>query len=98
MSICFRDAILEAYAATYFGNAYGTVQVREEKGSLALEFLGAAVRDLRHWHNGLFPLYLRAPDPLPSFVTFSLDWTEKAAEMKVEGVADFRRIPERGSN
>jgi hypothetical protein len=98
MSIYFRDAILEAYAGTYFDDANGTVQVREEKGSMVLEFPGAAVGDLRHWHYDLFGLHLRASDPLPSFFTFSLDWTGKAAEMKVNGVADFRRIPEGGSS
>ncbi|MGQ9647483.1 MAG: serine hydrolase [Thermodesulfobacteriota bacterium] len=89
---------LEAYAGTYFDNAYGTVQVREENGSLVLEFPGAAMGDLKHWHYDLFRLYLRAPDPLPMFVTFSLDQTGKVQEMRIEGVADFKRVQEVGTN
>jgi CubicO group peptidase (beta-lactamase class C family) len=85
---------LEAYTGRYFDNAYGTVNVAMQGGSLVLNFPGAATGDLKHWHYGVFRLYLRAPDPIPAFVTFSLDTRGEICEMNIEGVADFKRVQE----
>jgi CubicO group peptidase (beta-lactamase class C family) len=89
---------LEAYTGIYFDSAYGNVNVTEEKGSLVLSFPGGATGDLKHWHYDLFRLYLRAPVPLPSFVTFSLDSAGRVRGMSVEGVAEFKKALDSHSN
>ena len=83
---------LQAYTGRYFDKAYGSVDITEQHGSLVLSFPGGATADIKHWHYDLFRLYLRAPDPLPAFVTFSLDAKGKIQEMQIDGVADFIKI------
>jgi len=89
---------LKSYAGNYFDNAYGRVTIAAENGSLVLRFPGGATGDLKHWHYDLFRLYLRAPDPAPMFVTFSLDAGGKVRGMSLEGVADFERVEESQTN
>jgi CubicO group peptidase (beta-lactamase class C family) len=89
---------LESYAGDYFDNAYGRVTIAAENGSLVLRFPGGATGDLKHWHYDLFRLCLRAPDPAPMFVTFSLDPGGRVRGMSIEGVADFERVEESQTN
>jgi len=86
---------LSQYAGRYIDDAYGTVTVTEEKGALVLRFPGAATGDIKHWHYDLFRLELRAPVAYPMFVTFQLDEAGKVTEMRIEGLADFSRLPDK---
>ena len=80
---------LKDYAGTFGGEMYGDASVTEENGKLVLRLLPAPnfVADLEHWHYDTFQIKWRpsvAYNFPKGFVTFSIDKTGKANELKID--------------
>ncbi|HEX9960606.1 MAG TPA: serine hydrolase [Pyrinomonadaceae bacterium] len=80
---------LAGYAGTYGGELYGDATVTEENGKLVLRLIPAPnfVADLEHWHYDTFLIKWRptvAYNFPRGFVSFTIDKTGKAGEMKID--------------
>jgi CubicO group peptidase (beta-lactamase class C family) len=83
------------YAGAYGNEMYGDAKVAEEDGHLVLRYGPAFVGDLAHWNYDTFRVTWRDPMLGKGFVTFTLDAGGKTDQIKVEDLADFKRIPEK---
>jgi len=83
------------YAGTYDNEMYGDAKVTEENGHLVLRYGPAFVGDMEHWHYDTYRVTWRDPMLGKGFVTFTLDAKGKTSEIKVEDLADFKRVPEK---
>lgn len=86
---------LGKYAGTYDNEMYGDAKVTEENGKLVLRYGPAFTGELEHWHYDTFRVTWRDPMLGKGFVTFTLDAKGKTSEIKVEDLADFKRVPEK---
>lgn len=86
---------LGKYAGTYDNEMYGDAKVTEENGKLVLRYGPAFAGELEHWHYDTFRVTWRDPMLGKGFVTFTLDAKGKTSEIKVEDLADFKRVPEK---
>jgi CubicO group peptidase (beta-lactamase class C family) len=80
---------LKDYAGTYSGELYGDATVTEENGKLVLRLIPAPnfVADLEHWHYDTFLIKWRptvAYNFPRGFVSFTIDKTGKADELKID--------------
>jgi CubicO group peptidase (beta-lactamase class C family) len=80
---------LADYAGTYSGELYGDATVTEENGKLVLRLIPAPnfVADLEHWHYDTFLIKWRptvAYNFPRGFVSFTIDKTGKADELKID--------------
>lgn len=80
---------LAGYAGTYGGEMYGDATITEENGKLVLRLLPAPnfVADLEHWHYDTFLIKWRptvAYNFPRGFVTFTIDKTGRASELKID--------------
>ncbi len=85
---------LEEYAGTYADSMYGETQVAYEEGALVVRYGGAFEGDLEHWHYDTFRAIWRDRILGKSLLRFSLDNEGKVAELNVENIGDFSRMPE----
>lgn len=77
---------LKNYCGTYRSEMYGDVEVREENGTLSIDFKPTALfkGTLTHWHYDTFQLNWTTKMMLPSGqVTFVLDASGQPMEMRV---------------
>ncbi|MDQ3699200.1 MAG: serine hydrolase [Gemmatimonadota bacterium] len=86
---------LSKYAGVYADSMYGNVSVEFEDDDLVVRYGSALIGDLKHWHYDTFRADWREDHLGKAFVTFALGVDGKAAEMKVEALGDFGRVPER---
>jgi len=84
---------LDKYAGIYTDSMYGDMTVRAENGKLAISYGGESDGELVHWHYDSFRAVWGNRLLGKMMVTFVIDGTVKVAEMKVENLADFRRVP-----
>ncbi|MGH7540463.1 MAG: serine hydrolase [Gemmatimonadota bacterium] len=86
---------LPEYAGTYADSLYGKASVAQESGGLVLRF-GPFVGDLEHWHYDTFRAVWRdgSAGPEGALATFALGADGKVARVGIQGIADFRRVPE----
>lgn len=88
---------LENYTGTYNSVVYGNATVTEEDGNQVLRFWPAFTGDLEHWNYDTFRVNWRDPIFSKKFkwlVTFTLDAEGKVDEMKIQNLADFKRVSE----
>jgi CubicO group peptidase (beta-lactamase class C family) len=85
---------LESYTGVFEDPMYGRVTVTFEKGSLVLNAGPAFVADLEHWHYNTFRAIWRDRFLGRGFVTYQLNPQGKAETLDVDGLAEFRRVPE----
>ena len=78
--------------ATYADSMYGDVAVRATNGRLTLNYAGVSDGVLEHWHYDTFRAVWANRLLGKSMVTFVIDATAKVAEMKIENLADFKRV------
>ncbi len=88
---------IEKYAGTYENELYGNVQVTNENGRLLLKAGAAFVGDLEHWHYDTFRVTWRDPTLGRGFVNFTIDVRAQPEQIRIDGLADFRRAPARGN-
>jgi CubicO group peptidase (beta-lactamase class C family) len=86
---------LEKYVGTYADSLYGEVQVSEEGGKLVVRAGPAFTGDLEHWNYDTFRAVWRDPYMGKTFVAFTLGAKGQVEELKLENLADFKRVPER---
>ena len=80
---------LKNYAGNYADQLYGDATIAEENGKLVLRFVQSPnfVADLEHWHYDTFQIKWRptvAYNFPRGFVTFTIDKTGAADEMKID--------------
>lgn len=85
---------LSGYAGAYRDPWFGTIEVREENGTLAVDFphWPGITATLEHWQYDTFRTRYNDPGVEPAYVTFSLDPDGKVARVTmraVSPVADF---------
>jgi len=57
-------------------------------------YIGKFKGALTHWHYDTFQFTSQAPDVGKMRVTFTLNGAGKVDELKIQGLADFKRVPE----
>lgn len=88
---------LEQYAGTYKDEMYGEATVTHEEGKLMFRYSPTFTGELEHWHYDTFRVKWPNPTVPESLVTFTLNAQGKAQEIKVPGMADFKRAPARAA-
>jgi CubicO group peptidase (beta-lactamase class C family) len=83
----------EQYAGAYQDEMYGEAKLIEEQGKLTLRYSPTFSGALEHWHYDTFRVKWSNPVLTEALVTFTLNAQGKVAEMKVSGLADFKRVP-----
>ena len=74
---------------------YGDAKITEENGHLVLRYGPSFTGDLEHWHYDTFRVTWRDPMLGKGMVTFTLDADGKPGQVKVEDLADFKRVPDK---
>lgn len=89
---------LEKYVGTYEDPMYGEAKVSLENGKLVAKYGAAFTGDLEHWHYDTFQTKWRDISITGKMmIGFVLGTNGQVTEMKIEGLADFRRVPEKAS-
>jgi CubicO group peptidase (beta-lactamase class C family) len=88
---------LEQYAGSYKDEMYGEATVTQEEGKLVFHYSPAFTGELEHWHYDTFRVKWPNPTITESLVTFTLNAQGKVEEIKVPGMADFKRVPARAA-
>jgi len=85
---------LDKYVGAYEHNAYGKAIVALENGKLTLQ-IGKIKGTLNHWHYDTFQL--GSPSSLSPGLqaSFILNARGKVDELRIPGVADFKRVSEK---
>lgn len=83
---------LERYSGTYENEIYRRVTVERGADGLVLHFTHSLVAKLEHWHHDVFRAVWRNEFWRKPFVTFVLGPLGEVEEMRIEGVADFKRV------
>ena len=86
---------LEQYAGAYEDEMYGEAVVTEAEGKLMFRYSPAFTGQLEHWHYDTFRVKWANPTVAEALVTFTLNAQGKVEEIKVPGLADFKRVPPR---
>jgi hypothetical protein len=83
---------LERYSGTYENEIYGRVTVERGADGLVLHFTPSLVAGLEHWHYDIFRSVRETSWGGETFVTFILGPGGEVEEMRMEDVADFKRV------
>ena len=86
---------LEKYAGDYTDEMYGDAKVTLEKGALKARFGPHFNGTLEHWHYDTFRVKWDDEMAGQSFINFKLNSQGKIDTMSIEGLADFKRAPEK---
>lgn len=86
---------LDKYTGKYEHELYGNVEVVQENGRLVLKAGPAYVGDLEHWHYDTFRVIWRDPTLGRGYVSFTIDVRAQTDEIRIDGLANFRRVPAR---
>ncbi len=89
---------LEKYVGTYEDPMYGEAKVSLENGKLVAKYGAAFTGDLEHWHYDTFQTKWRdVAITGKMMISFALGTNGQVTEMKIEGLADFRRAPDKAA-
>jgi CubicO group peptidase (beta-lactamase class C family) len=89
---------LAKYAGAYQDEMYGEAKVALENGVLVAQYGSAFKGDLEHWHYDTFRVKWRDVSITGRMnVVFALNSRGEVAEMKIEGLADFKRVPDKAA-
>lgn len=86
---------LEKYAGDYTDEMYGDAKITFENGALKATFGPYFNGTLEHWHYDTFRVTWKDEVEGQSFVNFKLNSQGKVETMSIEGLADFKRAPEK---
>ncbi|MGE0103690.1 MAG: serine hydrolase [Blastocatellales bacterium] len=86
---------LEKYAGTYENEMYGEVKVAVDGGRLVAAYGPSFVGDLEHWHYDTFRSVWRDKMLGKSNVQFLLDSQGKVAQVQLQNLGEFNRVPEK---
>ncbi len=88
---------LEKYAGTYNDEMYGEATVALENGALMVRYNTTFNGKLEHWHYDTFQAKWSNILVGKGLVNFTLDAQGKVVEMKIAGLADFKRAPDKAA-
>lgn len=86
---------LEKYAGNYQDEMYGDVKITLENGTLKATFGPFYNGTLEHWHYDTFRVKWQDEVQGQSFVNFRLNSQGKIETANFEGLADFKRLPDK---
>jgi hypothetical protein len=86
---------LEKYAGDYRSEMYGDATVALENGKLMLRRGPHFAGTMEHWHYDVFRVTWNDRQMGKLFVSFRLDQKGKVAELNMENLADFSRVPDK---
>jgi CubicO group peptidase (beta-lactamase class C family) len=86
---------LEKYAGDYRSEMYGDATVALENGKLMLRRGPHFTGTMEHWHYDVFRVTWNDRQMGKLFVSFRLDQKGKVAELNMENLADFSRVPDK---
>lgn len=86
---------LEKYAGDYTDEMYGDMKITFENGVLKAQFGPYFNGTLEHWHYDTFRVKWQDEMEGQSFINFKLNSQGKVETMSLEGLADFKRAPEK---
>lgn len=86
---------LEKYTGDYNSEMYGDVKIGVKNGKLTAQFGPNFVGELEHWHYDVFRVTWQDPMQGKGFVSFRLNRKGDVAEVSMENIAEFKRVPEK---
>jgi hypothetical protein len=86
---------LEKYAGDYTDEMYGDAKIMVENGALKAQYGPNFKGTLEHWHYDVFRVKWQDEMQGQGFINFKLNSQGKVETMSIEGLADFKRAPEK---
>jgi CubicO group peptidase (beta-lactamase class C family) len=86
---------LSDYAGTYSDSMYGDLKVSSQGNALRVQYGGAFDGTAEHWHFDTFRSTWKDRGLGKAMVTFTVDASGKPSKAEIEGIAEFRRVPEK---
>ncbi len=86
---------LEKYAGAYQSEMYGDLKMTVEEGKLVARYGKAFTGDLEHWHYDTFQAKWRDRMLGKGMISFTLNAQGQIAEVKIDGLGDFHRAPDK---
>jgi len=88
---------LEKYAGDYADEMYGDAKITVENGVLKASYGQNFNGTLEHWHYDVFRVKWQDEVQGQAFINFKLNSQGKVETMSMEGLADFKRTPEKAA-
>jgi CubicO group peptidase (beta-lactamase class C family) len=86
---------LADYAGTYSDSMYGELKITQAGNALRIQYGPAFDGTLEHWHFDTFRANWKDRGLGKSMVTFAVNALAKPAEVDIQGLAEFRRMPDK---
>lgn len=86
---------LSEYAGTYTDSMYGELKVSNEGNALRVVYGPAFDGTLEHWHYDTFRSIWQDRGLGKAMATFTVDATAKPSKLDIEGLAEFKRVPDK---
>lgn len=86
---------LADYAGTYSDSMYGDLKISNESNGLRVQYGGAFDGTAEHWHYNTFRTTWKDHGLGKSMLTFTVGASGKPTQVDIEGLAEFRRVPEK---
>ncbi len=88
---------LAKYAGDYQDEMYGDVKVTLENGKLKINYGAGFKGTLEHWHFDTFQVTWSEDVQGKGFVNFKLNTSGKIDSIGVDGISEFKRMPDKPS-
>ena len=86
---------LSEYAGTYTDSMYGELKVSNQGNALQVVYGPTFDGTLEHWHYDTFRSVWKDRGLGKAMVTFTVDATGRPSKLDVEGLAEFKRVPDK---
>lgn len=86
---------LSEYAGTYTDSMYGELKVSNQGNALQVVYGPTFDGTLEHWHYDTFRSVWKDRGLGKAMVTFTIDATGKPSKLDIEGLAEFKRVPDK---
>ncbi len=86
---------LSDYAGTYSDSMYGELKVSNERDALSVRYGPAFDGTAEHWHYDTFRATWKDRGLGKSMLTFTVDASGKPSKIDIEGLAEFKRVPDK---
>jgi CubicO group peptidase (beta-lactamase class C family) len=86
---------LSEYAGTYTDSMYGELKVANQGNALRVVYGPAFDGTLEHWHFDTFRSVWSDRGLGKAMVTFTVDASGKPSKLDIEGLAEFKRVPDK---
>ncbi|MGQ0539305.1 MAG: serine hydrolase [Gemmatimonadaceae bacterium] len=86
---------MSEYAGTYSDSMYGELKISHANDALQVQYGPAFDGTLEHWHFDAFRAVWKDRGLGKSMTNFALDGSGKPSKIDIEGLAEFKRVPEK---